>query len=378
MSRSRGSLAAGATRRLPSAALVTVAVVASISVSGCADIENGIGTTLEELAASRAAADLAAELERLDGVGFVASDYDAVASRLHVQLVLKGDPDSERARWDDALDAVLAADDHPDLAGSAVAATVLTEDGAGLALSTGTLGAEATAPIVDGWLHLVATAAVDVMVESGGEPGIRVEVSNAGLSGSEPSLRLERVASAAGVERRSPTMTTTTLARLLTTLRELDIEPSTDSWFLPGLISVSGRATEAEQLDAVQSILTSIDSSSPLAVTSVLDDPEGLLVVTTSLGLQVDWYAEQPIDALDLRSMTAWPVVRTIVESVPAKTGASVTLMATGGGASFIVGQCDGTLSEATATELAIVDALRSDLILDAGTIAPGHCTPDL
>lgn len=129
-------------RRWRSACVTAAAIIVSLGLTGCSDVERGIGTTLEEFAAARAAADLATELQQLEGVGYVASDYDAVASRLHVQLVLTGEPGSERSNWRAALDAVLAAEAEPDLAGSAVAATVLTDGGGGLALSTGTLGAE--------------------------------------------------------------------------------------------------------------------------------------------------------------------------------------------------------------------------------------------
>lgn len=366
-------------RALPRRAITAlVAAALVISVGGCADIERGVGTTLNELAASRAAATLASDLEGLDGVGFVASDYDAVASRLHVQLVLTGEPDIERANWGAALDAVLAADADPDLSDATVAATVLTEDGGGLALSTGTLGTEATASTVNEWLDILTMAPLDFMVEREGETGIRIEVSSAGLSGNESSTRLDRVALAAGVERRALFVTTTDLARLLTVLRGLDIESASDSWFLPGLIAASGRAAEAEQLDAVQSILTSIGSSSPLAGTSMLGDPEGLFIVTTPLGLMVNWYADQRIDALDLRGMTAWPAFRAIVESIPVRTGASVTLMAPGGGASLFVGTCDGVLTEGSPNERSLVEALQADLALGPDALSPGHCTPEL
>lgn len=374
MSQSR-VIAAPQHRRLIAALL---ALSISITLSACTGIEEGVGTTLEEFAASRAAAELASELEQLEGVGFVASDYDAVASRLHVQLVLTGDPATERANWGAALDAVLAADSYPDLSGSVVAATVLVEDGGGLALSTGTLGAEATKATVDGWLDLLSTARIDFMVERGGETGIAVEVSTAGLSGSESSTRLDRVASAAGVERRASSMTASDLGRLLTALRGLNFEPTTDSWFLPGLISVSGGAADKAQLDAVDAILAALEPTAPLAVTSTLDAPEGLFITTTPLGLYVTWHATEAVDALDPRDIGAWPNLRAIVGAIDPRTGASVSLMAPGGGTSFVLGTCSGTLEGGTAEGQTIVDALRADLAIPSDAITNGYCTPSL
>lgn len=366
---------AGRRRRL-SIALVVLSI--SITLSACTGFEEGVGTTLDEFTASRAAAELATELEQMDGVGFVASDYDAVASRMHVQLVLTGDPTADRANWGAALDAVLAANSDPALSGSVVAATVLVEDGGGLALSTGALGAEATKPTVDGWLDLLSTARIDFMVERGGETGLAVEVSTAGLSGSESSARLDRVADAAGVERPASSMTASDLRRLLTALRGLDIGPATDSWFLPGLISVSGGAADAAQLDAVDAILAALEPTAPLAVTSTLNAPEGLFITTTPLDLNVTWHATQQLDALDPRAMSAWPDLRAIVGSIDPRTGASVSLMAPGEGTSFVLGTCSGTLEGGTAEGQTIVDALRADLAIPSDAITNGYCTPSL
>lgn len=128
----------------------------------------------------------------------------------------------------------------------------------------------------------------------------------------------------------------------------------------------------------MQAILASIELTAPLAVTSTLDAPEGLFMTTSPVGLSVSWHADQPIDARDVRVLNAWPTFRTIVASIPLSTGASVSLMAPGGGASLVLGTCDGTLDDGTANGQALVDALRSELSLAADAIAAGQCTPDL
>ena len=363
-------MSSSSSRRTPLWGLALAAVL-TVLISGCADIDRGVSTTLDEFAAARAAAELATDLEALSGVEFVSSEYDPVASRLELSLVLSGSTAELREDWTAALDVARAGQAHEALEASSMRATVLA-GGGGLVLSPNTLKNPTTDDVVVRWFDLLEVAPIDMRVTGNGD-SVSVDITDATMSGDEDSqsvLALEETASIMS----SPSITTADqLEDLLSALRIGAIPGVSERWNVPGLTAPLGADTPLPALDTVAAVIEGLDDDAPLAVTYEAFAPRGLGI---GVGDQanVKWYGNESFSADDPSASAEWSPLVAIVSGMLLHQGGTVMVMVPGDGALLTVGPCTGTLSPADETDIAVARSLIDAFGDPTLQVAAGFC----